>query len=422
MVSPAHPRRGRHRWFRRPAAQSGKTTSAARPLPQALPRVRDERVERLLREISELRLSAATHLTIAAAAMDAGRPDIVSELIDAQQHDVDTLRQRAAELLAFDGAEAEVARRSVLHEAVLEESALLESARSAETRSLRKSGRNRGTDLDMRSVIPARRTESGLAPRWSGAGALLAIAATIAIALIRPLAPSAPPDPSVLNASAVASLDANVVRSYDQLQVTAKPKTPRSDVEEAAQRLHADLQRLLPAAAHDPEAAKRLLGVLKAERALLTEQHPSALPAFEAQAAHIIEQLRALASPAVIAVLTQPGSAAIDLGQASDPLPAAAPQPGEAPQPVGSSDHGSADIPPVTSDPGPASNPAPVVDNPAAPQGPADSGPAGSSGSTGGGTDSGASAGTGSGGADTSSTPTLPDPVLPAPPVDQPAP
>src|SRR3954452_3112647 len=133
MSSP--PRPPRRRMFRRARPRPEiKRSDVATPRP---PKAENDRVDRLLREISELRLSAATHLTIAAAAMDAGRPDIASELIEAQQRDVASLRQRAEELLGVEGADAEAARRSVLHDAVLEESSLQGTAMSAATKSLR---------------------------------------------------------------------------------------------------------------------------------------------------------------------------------------------------------------------------------------------------------------------------------------------
>src|SRR3954466_10348281 len=111
MASPPRPPR-RHLFRRARPRPEIKRSDVATPRP---PKVENEQVDRLLREIAELRLSAATHLTIAAAAMDAGRPDIASELIHAQRRDVAALGKRATELRAVEGPVADEARRYVLH-------------------------------------------------------------------------------------------------------------------------------------------------------------------------------------------------------------------------------------------------------------------------------------------------------------------
>ncbi|MDQ1648618.1 MAG: hypothetical protein QOG60_675 [Frankiaceae bacterium] len=254
---------------------------------------------RLLQEIAELRLSATTNLTLAAAAMDAARPDIASDLIEAQQRDVADLRVRAGELLGLDGPLGEKTRRDVLHDAALEEYGLLERARVPATKSLRKQPSSGVV------VLPARREQSLASSRWSASGALLAIAATIAVALVHPLAPSAPAAPGRMT---VASLDANVDRSYGALEETARPRTPTFDVEQSARRLHADLNALLPEAAHDVVAARKLLDVLRNERGLLSAQAPDALDAFQAEAVAIMTRLRAIAQPQILAVLPQPSA------------------------------------------------------------------------------------------------------------------
>lgn len=389
MVSPPRP----PRWFlfrrARPRPEI-KRSDVATPRP---PKVENGQVDWLLREIAELRLSAATHLTIAAAAMDAGRPDIASELIEAQQRDVADLRKRASELLAVDGAVADEARRYVLNQAIEEESVLQETAVSAETRSLRNSAR-RSTVVEAprRTELPRSREPR----RWSGAGALLAVVATVALTLMQPFSPSDPPDQGALQASTIAALDANVVRSYQQLERAAAPSSDHTTVEDAARRLQADLQLLLPAAAQDPVAARRLLEVLSAERALLSENHPEALVAYEAEAERIVSQLRALASPAVLAMLPLPGEIAGDPEQAAESLLSAIPAPTD-------------------------------VALPTPPDGPSDGG--GGSSSAGGGTSVSTGSGTGadsSGGLGASDPvplpPSNPDPVISAPVVPLPIP
>jgi hypothetical protein len=339
--------------------------------------------------------------------MDAGRPDIASELIDAQQRDVALLRSRATELLSVEGADADEARRSVAQAAVREETSLLAAARTPETTSLLRTSRPGSVAL-----LPRTRSAPSRSPRWSATGALLAIAATVAVALLRPLAPgpaATTPDPQTVSASVVASLDANVVRSYQQLQVTAKPRTSRMDVESATSRLHADLQRLLPLAATDPAAAKRVLDVLEAERTLLAEHAPATLSTFAPEAARIVTQLRDLASPAVLAILPQPADLVPQPVQAADALQPSDPQPAPTPQPVNPHGDAPAAAPPTSSgqteQPAP---PAPVVVVPDPPQDPAPAPPA-----------SGQGGSSGSGG----TSPTQPDgpgvqvpvPQLPAP-------
>jgi hypothetical protein len=378
----------------------------------------DERVQRLLQEISELRLSAATHLTVAAAAMDLGRPDIATELIEAQQRDVEILRLRAEELLGVEGLDAEQAQRIVLHDAVVEESSLQENATLSTRGSRRASQRSRQRhEGHAVATLPRRSDSAGAAPTWSGAGALLAIAATVAIALFRPLAPATPePAPSTLNASAVASLNANVLRSYGQLQVTAKPKTPREQVEEAAQRLHADLQRLLPAAANDPAAARRVLAILKAERDLLAKEKPGALDAFAPEAARIVSQLRTLASADVLAILPLPADVAGSNGQAPDLSPAVAPKQA-APAAAGDTSGDAKPADPPAADAGSggqAADPAPVP-VPVVPDPPSDAAPP----ATGGG-DPAPAPGSGTTDGGGAAQPQVPDaPSLPVPPLLQ---
>jgi hypothetical protein len=377
-----------------------------------------------LQEISELRLSAAAHLTIAAAAMDEGRPDLAKELIEAQQRDMARLRERAEELLVVDGAEG-LAQEAVLRAAVLEESALQESTVTSSPRGARRRARHATGRHAATAVLPARRSSSST-PAWSGAGALLAVAVTVVIALAHPFAPSHHEDVSPasleasVEASVRASLDANVNRSYNQLKQTAKPAAPARKVEEATTRLHGDLQRLLDKAKTDPAAAHSLLLALVRERQLLTKQHPSTLVDFKPEADRILTVLRSSTSPEVQAVLSAPDAvAAIAASTADLPLAVVAPQPAPpptAPSSGSSSAGGGADPPaeqPTAGVPAPvdtpptASDPAPPVDNTP----PVDDTP-----SKGG--SSGGSVGTGDNGAAAKPDTAEPTgPQLPAPPV-----
>jgi hypothetical protein len=330
------------------------------------------------------------------------------------------LRIRAEELLGVQGETAEQARRSVAHAAALEESALLATARTPATKSLRRAAR--GGDV---AVLP-RRPESSRTPYWSATGALLAIVVALVVGVARPLAPHAPtPNPDEISASVVASLDANINRSYDELRETAAPKTPQMDVEQATARLHADLQRLLPLAATDPDAARRVLDVLKAERKLLAEHAPAALATYLPEAARIVTQLRALASPEVLAILPPVEAIVPQPASASDALPAP-PQPAPDPVPPAAASGGGSGGSSTSSGSSGGSDqpaaPAPVVQVPDPPQPPV-APPADTGGGSTGGTDSGS---TGSGGqppADDSDPPPvqLPLPQLPAPLVVDPA-
>lgn len=298
--------------------------------------VADARVAALLRELAELRLSATTHLALAAAAMDADRPDIATELIEAQQRDVSRLRALAEELLHVDGAEAEQARRSVASAAVAEETELLGSVRAGH-----RPARRPAAPV---AVLPARHGESTTRPRWTATGALLAAAAAAVVALMPPLSPaqhggSGPTDISAV----VASLDSEVQRSLDRLEVVARPDAPRAEVDEARRVLHAQLGELVPLAATDPVAALRVVEVLRTERALLAEHAPAALRSFEAQAVALLTDLRARATDAVRAALPPVTEFLSVSEQAFDALPIPADEPVPAPRPAADEDGGGAE-------------------------------------------------------------------------------
>jgi hypothetical protein len=335
--------------------------------------------------------------------MDAARPDIATELIEAQQRDVAHLRGRAALLLDLDGPLGERTRRAVLHDAAVEEFGLLQRAQVPATKSLRKQPSSGVL------VLPPRREQSLSSSRWSASGALLAIAATIAVALVRPLAPPAPAPPDPASVSVVASLDAKVQRSYGELQETASPRTPTFDVEQSAQRLHANLTALLPDAAQDPDAANRLLGVLRAERALLSAQAPGAIDAFQVEAVRILTQLRRTADPEVLAGLpdvvdvvgplpSQVGDAVASFSRVAPPISDKGTTTGSAARSDGTTAGSGADD---SASSAPAPGPAVAPEPPAKVPTPVltDTG-SGSNGSSGGGT-----------------TPVLPDPPPPVDPV-----
>ncbi len=366
----------------------------------------------LLQEIAELRLSAATNLTLAAAAMDAARPDIATELIEAQQRDVAHLRGRAAVLLDLDGPLGERTRRAVLHDAAVEEFGLLQRARVPATKSLRKQPSNGVL------VLPPRREQSLGSSRWSASGALLAIAATIAVALLRPLAPPAPAPPDPTSVSVGASLNAKVQRSYGDLLETAQPRTPTFDVEQSAQRLHANLTALLPQAAKDPVTAHRLLDVLRDERVLLSAQAPGAIDAFQVEAVGILTQLRRTAQPQVLATLpdvidvvgplpSQVGDAVASFSRVAPPTASGATTTASAAS-SGGTTAGSGAGAPTASAPGPG--PAVVPDPPAKAPTTAVTDTGSGSGGSSGGTSSGPS-----GGGTTPAAPAPPPSVDPVP-------
>lgn len=290
---------GRARWFRR-RGRSAPPTSAPSTSP-ATPPVSDARVTALLKEISELRLSAVTHLTIAAAAMDLGRPDIAKDLIEAQQRDMARLRVRAGELLAVEGTVADEARRSVLRDAALQETGLLEQATSPATKSLRRPARGPAV-----ATLPRRPRSAD--PRWSATGAVLAAAAAVVFAVVQPLAPPTQvgPDRGPLDNAVVASLDAEITRSFDQLRLVANPGRPQAEVTDAGRQLQERLRPLIPLASQDPATAQHVLAVLEAGRALLAGQAPGALAVYDLEAARIIEDIRASANATVAGMLPIP--------------------------------------------------------------------------------------------------------------------
>lgn len=343
MVLP--PPHRRKRWFRR-RSQGPATSAAGTPVRPSSHPVSDVRVAALLQEISELRLSAVTHLTIAAAAMDLGRPDIAKDLIEAQQRDMARLRLRAEELLAVEGTVADDARRSVLRDAALEETGLLEQATAPTTKSLRRPVARTSTV----ATLP-RGPRSNANPRWSATGAVLAAAAAVVFAVVQPLTPAAPsgPERSPLDNAAVASLDAEIARSFDQLRLVANPARPQADVIDAGRRLQAQLIPLIPLAAQDPATAQHVLAVLEAGRTLLAQQSPGALAIYDLEASRIVEEIRASANPTVAGMLPIPApteqlvrDAVLRVGSPPDSGSRVAPAPARVPE-------RSDDTPPVES-------------------------------------------------------------------------
>lgn len=185
----------------------------AESLLPGLPRV--GALDALLRELDGLRLSLETDLALAASAVEAGAPDVASDIIDYEIAEVRAFEQRALGHLAELAAEPTAAHRWWRR-------------------------------------IP-------VAP-------FVAAAAIVGLLVMAPHPYTSSPDVSATQASASESL-------AQLTMLAASGQT--SEVRNAAEALHTQLQVLIERAKTDPEAAEQGLLLLIAEREVIAQSRDS---------------------------------------------------------------------------------------------------------------------------------------------------
>lgn len=187
-------------------------------------------LQALLRELDDLRLSLATDLSLAAAAVEAGSPDLAGAVVEGDR----------AELADFE-------RRALQH---------LAAAFTPEIPDARE-----GVDpvfVDPVPVVPARRRRSLLA----AVTPLLATAAAV-LGVLAGVVPTggAQAEPGQGTQTAMAT--------YQELTQLTREGADAAEVARAAERLHDELAAIVAQASSDPAAAQAALALLESEARVL---------------------------------------------------------------------------------------------------------------------------------------------------------
>lgn len=200
-------------------------------------------VERLLAELSELRLLLDSDLTIAAAALDNDAPEMAAEILDDEHEALNSLQARILRGLP-----------PVAHEpAVL-------------------------------SPLTRRSRLAGAAPALAAAAVAIAVLGATAIPRLHSSQP------------ALAADVAQATDRYDAFsRVAGSRGTDAAEMQAAASALHQSLAPLIAAASKDPESAQRALELLQAEQFLLLQSDPAGAAAILRQARQLVLKLQAQA-------------------------------------------------------------------------------------------------------------------------------
>ena len=275
-------------------------------------------VERLLAELSDLRLLLDSDLTIAAAALDADAPGVAFEVLSDEHERLNSLQARLLRGVAPASAEAVPAPDL-----------------NAELAAAHAVGVGAGARQERGALVPLPRRQ-GFARLPGGAAAALAAAAVVAAVL----GGSAIPKSSDHHGQqAVASSVDLAFNSYGKFsQVATNESTDASDVQAAAAALHASIMPLINAAATSPESAHQALELLLSEQALLLQSKPAGAQAILREAHRLVLRLRTLAPASV---------------------PPAAAKPLPAPEPAPSSKASPKPSPSPTKSPSPSATPSP---------------------------------------------------------------
>ena len=206
---------------------------------------RSPELQALLRDLDDLRLSLATDLSLAAAALEAGSPDIAGAVVDSDR----------AQLADFE-------RRALQH--------LAEAAAPS--------------PVDVPAVVPARRRRRSL---LTAVTPLIATAAAV-LGVLGGVVPTGGPqqEPSSGTQTAMAS--------YQELTQLTLEGAEAAEVARAAERLHAELAAIVAQASSDPEAAQAALALLESETMVLgSSADRDQLSGVIAEARDLVARLRA---------------------------------------------------------------------------------------------------------------------------------
>lgn len=259
------------------------------------PRVDD--LAALLRDLDALRLTVSTDMSLAAAALDAGAPDVAGSVVDGDR----------AALLAFE-------QRALRHLAKLEEQA--------------------STPEPALPVLPRPRQRSRAARTLLPAGPLLAAAAAL-LGVLGATLPTAGADEVTTRPASARTAAA----SYAELQRLTLDGADDARVRRAAERLQSELEGIVAAAATDPVAAQQALALLEQEAGALDGlAGQDALSQVIADVRALVARLKAALPPAPrtprAPAVSQPGVRTLSTPAVPEPmLLPAAPEPSAKPSP-----------------------------------------------------------------------------------------
>ncbi|HWL36142.1 MAG TPA: hypothetical protein VNQ77_08095 [Frankiaceae bacterium] len=207
-------------------------------------------VEEVLKDVADFRLALETDMIIAAAAADAGAPDLLADVVDEERLELATFHDRLLERLADAAADDELAVRR---------------ARKA--------------------------------PRAGRVSRFVAVAAAAVAVFGAGRAMTG--DPAGVGATSNVAAIQTANQQYADLS-RAVNGTSRTSVSDAAQQLHDTLEQLISDHAGDPEVAHRAAQLLLQEISLLRQTDPDGASHVLAQARTLVTMLERAAPPKVL--------------------------------------------------------------------------------------------------------------------------
>lgn len=246
-------------------------------------------VEQVLRDVADFRLALETDMIIAAAAVEAESPDLLSEVIDGERLELATFHDRLLERLADAAAEDEIAVRR---------------------------------DRKVPRAVGAVR-----AP-WL-------VAASVALVALLGAGRAIVSSPADRPTDSVAMQTAD--QRFSDFSSAVSSSSPVA-VRKAANDLHATLETLITQHANDPAVAQRAAQILQAEISLLRVTDPEGASQVLDQARKLVtllqrrapEKVRASVKPVLDAAVAPPKATT---KPKSSPSPSASPKPKTSPSP-----------------------------------------------------------------------------------------
>jgi hypothetical protein len=224
------------------------------------PFARAPELQALLRDLDGLRLSLAADLSLAAAAVEAGSPEIAGSVLDSDRAQLQAFEQRALLHLCAAEQEPEPAPEPERFPAL--------------------AGRAR-----RRSLLTA------ATPLLAAAAAVLGVLAGVVPTSGGPARPDS---------------TQTAMASYEQVTQLTREGAEAAEVARAAERLHDQLALIVAQASSDPVAAQKALALLESEALVLTGSADRAqLSGVIAEARTLVARLRA-ALPVAVPVPTLP--------------------------------------------------------------------------------------------------------------------